>query len=800
MKNLFTLLIATLLIVPPSWSQSITGLIDDTTGKKMDYVNVLLLSAQDSSLYKGALTDEEGKYEFKSVSKGKYIIQANSLGYTDAYSDIIDVSTMDRTIPTLTLTQGVDLSEVTVSAQKPFLELKADKMVVNVSNSAVNAGSSALEVLQKSPGVTVDNESRISLRGKQGVLVTINGKNQYLSGEEITQLLENMPSSNIDRVEIVSNPSAKYDAEGNSGIINIVLKKNEKLGSNGSISSSFRQGKHTSHFHELNLNYRSDKLNVYGGVEFNNWGWGQDIFLLRKIPFQNEITSFDQETNMTQNGTGLGFKLGADYSLSKNTDLSILAKYRPSEEDGSAGTITNISGANKPTFDILNVVANNTEDTDQQTYNANITHRFNAKGLQLSLDSDIGKYSNEDMYHYNNFYKNKQDEEVAQPFYLRNQQKTEIDIFATKLDLSIPLHEKFNLEVGSKYSKVDTRNTTLFEFKENENWINQTNRSNDFMYSEEVYAGYLNFNTSLGQYMIQGGLRLEHTDSEGHSLTLDTKVPREYTDLFPSVSISRMIGQHNISATYSRRLERPNYRALNPFEQYLDEYTFEKGNPFLNPQYSQSFGLNYMMGRALFVAINYSKTTDAITEVIEQISDENKTFQTEQNLDSYENYSITLSAPKVWSDWWTSRANLTGFLNDFQSNIPSGELNNQKFSYVASLNNEIKLPSAWNMELNGQYQSKITFGLFEIDPQFSLDLGLSKKVLNNRGKIKIGVSDILYTSNSPVRIMQDDIDLRVNQDRDSRRVRITFTYNFGNQKVKGAKRRKTATSEEQGRI
>lgn len=799
MKNAITLALI-MMSTAIAWSQSITGKILDAQQKPLDYVNVLLLTAQDSSLYKGALTDDKGGYTFENVPNGSFLIKVSSVGYSDQYSEKINMTGNSFEVPAIQLTQGVDLKEVTVSAQKPFIELQADKMVVNVANSAVNAGSSALEVLQKSPGVTVDNESRIALRGKQGVLVTINGKNQYLSGEEITQLLESMPSTNIERVEIVTNPSAKYDAEGNSGIINIVLKKNEKLGSNGSISNTLRQGKYTSNFHELGLNYRSEKLNIYGGAEYNHWGWGQDIYLLRKIPFQSGTTVFDQTTKMEEDGNGYNFKIGSDYQITDNTEISILAKFRTSKEIGDANTGTDISGANKPDFDILKVIADNTENADNQTYNANITHKFNDKGLSLSWDSDISKYHSDEMFTYDNFYRNQSGEDVLSPYYLRNLQNTDIDIFATKLDLSIPVSDKLSLELGSKYSSVDTRNNTLFEYLDNDTWQNQTNRSNDFMYTEEVYAGYLNFNTSLGAYMVQGGLRLEHTKSEGNSITLGTVVPREYTNLFPSLSVSRMIGQHNLSATYSRRLERPNYRALNPFEEYLDQYTFEKGNPFLNPQYSQSFGLNYMMGRSLFVALNYSRTTDAITEVIEQLSNENKTFQTEQNLDTYNNYSLTLSAPKVITNWWTTRANLTGFYNDFQSSIPSGQLDNQRLSYVASLNNEIQLPSNWNMELNGQYQSKITFGLFEVDPQFSLDLGLSKKVLNNRGKIKIGISDMLYTSNSPVRIMQDDIDLYVNQDRDTRRVRVNFTYRFGNQKVKSAKKRRTATSEEQGRI
>jgi len=301
--------------------------------------------------------------------------------------------------------------------------------------------------------------------------------------------------------------------------------------------------------------------------------------------------------------------------------------------------------------------------------------------------------------------------------------------------------------------------------------------------------------------MVQAGLRMEHTKSEGESITLDEVVPRSYTNLFPSVSLSKSIKEkHNLSFTYSRRLERPNYKDLNPFENYLDQYTFEKGNPFLNPQYSNAFGLNYAMGRQLFVALNYSHTSDAITEVIEQLSAENQTFQTKQNLEDNNTLSLTLSAPRVWTEWWTSRLNYTTFYNDFKSAIPSGTLDNSSVAHMFNLSNELQLPGDWSMEVTGRYQTALTFGLFEVAPQGSLDFGFSKNLFNNKANLKIGVSDIFRTRNSTVTIDQDDINLIVDQVNDTRRASVSFSYRFGNQKVKAARKRSTAAEEESGRI
>lgn len=781
----------------------IKGQIIDEDGQALEYANVLLLNAADSSLYKGGLSEAEGRYAFERVAKGSYIVSASMVGFGEAMSEVVaSDGSGEIEIPVMQMTNGIEIDQVTVTAKKPFIELKADKMIVNVANSSVSAGNSALEVLEKSPGVIIDNNNNISLRGKQGVLVTINGKNQYMSGEEITRMLQNMPASNIQNIEIVTNPSAKYDAEGNSGIINIVLKKNENLGTNGSVSSSMRQGWKTSHNHNLNLNYRSEKVNVYGSGEYYNWGWKQNLELTRDIPFGDGNTIFDQIAKMEEDGAGYNLKIGMDWMVTPKTTFSLLGKANNGDEMDTNDNTTNISGDNMPGFDLLTVVTAGEEDYSNYTYNANISHKFNDNGLTLTLDADWSTYENDVFIDYDNFFKNNDGQEVASPFFLRNDQHTSIDIFASKLDLTIPVGDKLNLEVGGKVSMVETVNRTLFEYQdENDQWINQTERSNDFMYNEDVWAAYINGSGSVGTFMVQAGLRMEHTESEGESLTLNEVVPRSYTNLFPSLSVSKSFNEkHNLSFTYSRRLERPNYKDLNPFEDYLDQYTFQKGNPFLNPQYSNSFGLNYAMGRQLFVALNYSKTSDAITEVIEQFSEQNQTFQTKQNLDDNNTFSLTLSAPRVWTEWWTSRLNYTTFYNEFKSAIPSGVLDNSSLTHMFNLNNEIQLPGNWNMEISGRYQSALTFGLFELDPQGSLDFGFSRRLLDNKANIKIGISDVFRTRNSDVNIMQDDINLLVRQRNDTRRVSVNFSYRFGNQKVKAARKRSTAAEEESGRI
>lgn len=779
----------------------IKGTVTDEQGNLQEYANVLLLTPSDSSLIKGVVTNIEGEFIFEEVEKGEYLISATSIGFIDKYSSVIRSNYDAIVLETLVLQSGLELSEVTVEGKKAFIEMKADKVVVNVENSAVNAGNSALEILQKSPGVMVDKDNNISLRGKQGVLVMINGKNQYMSGEELTRLLESMPAENIQSIEIITNPSAKYDAEGNAGIINIRLKKNNKIGLNGAVHTGARQGKKFSSNIGTDFNYRSDKINIYGSANRNDWNGFQDMEITKRIPFNNGETNFDQITKMNESEISYSARLGIDYMLSDKTTFGVLYNFNREGDAWINDNQTFIEGSNAPSFYQLNVLGNNNGDWHQHSFNFNAVHNFDDKGTSLTFDTDYSIYDRDFLNTYDNDYFDKNGEMVIAPTNLRNFELAKINIIASKLDFTKTLKSDYQLELGAKLSMVRTDNDTKFEALENEEWINQINRTNNFIYDEDVLAAYANVSKTFGGINIQAGLRMEHTMSNGNSVTLDEAVPREYTNLFPSLSLSHTLREkHSLSYNFSRRINRPNYRDLNPFVEYLDDYTFGIGNPFLNPQYSNNFGLNYGYGNLFFISANYSHTKDAITEVIEQFADENKTFQTHQNLDDYHFASLTISTSIPWKELAVTRINITAFYNDFQSTIPSGVLDNQNVAYFAYVGNEFNLPASITMEISGTYRSSMTYGLFDIQPEYGIDLGFSKDVINGKGNLKIGIDDIFYTRINRVSVLQDDIDLFVYQERDSRRVKLSFKYKFGNNKIKDARRRDTATSDEQSRI
>ena len=780
---------------------SITGRIADSESVGLDFVNVLLLKADNSSLIKGAITNEKGVFTIDRLDSGEYIISASMVGFNDVQSNPISSNNDHIEIPELIMATGLELEEVTVKAKKPFIEMQADKIVVNIENSGVNAGNSALEVLQKSPGVIVDKDNNISLRGKQGVLVTIDGKQQYMGGQEIANMLESMPAENIKSIEIIANPSARYDAEGNSGIINIRLKKNENFGMNGQVTASVTRGEKLNNNAGLNLNFRSDKVNVYSNVSRYDWANYQDLHLNRTIPNDAGVTVFDQMTFMDREGTGYDAKIGVDYDVNDRTTLGILAKYNGGSRIMNNDNKTHITGSNLPPFSFLNVLSVANSDRDQYSFNVNAKHKLDDEGTEISFDADYSRYDNPMMNEYNNLYMDDRGDMVLEPYDLRNDFKTAINILAAKVDFTKKLSNGVNMELGAKISKVETDNDTRFESYQDGEWVNEEFRSNNFLYNEDVSAAYANFSKKIGKFNVQAGMRVEHTKSIGNSITLEEVVEREYTDFFPSLSVSHTIGEkHSLSYSYSRRLNRPNYKNLNPFVEYLDEYTFSKGNSFLNPQYADAFGINYGLGKNLFISANYSYTKDAITEVIEQQSADNLTFQTYQNLENQHSASLTVSMPKAWTEMYTSRLSVTSFYNEFKSVIPSGILDNRNLAANIYLSNNFTLPKDWTIELSGNYTSKVIFGLFQIDPQYSVDLGVTKSILDGKGTVKFGVDDIFKTRGTTGKVMQDDIDLKLNSEWDSRRAKISVSYNFGNQKVKAARKRKTATDDETRRI
>ncbi|MCB0628686.1 MAG: TonB-dependent receptor [Saprospiraceae bacterium] len=782
----------------------VDGFVQDEQKQAVDFANVLLLNPKDTTLIKGTITDSAGYFAFEDLAEGTYLIQATMIGYKPVYSAVFELNAANHafTLPKLQLNaSATELSEIVVAAQKPFIELRADKLVVNVESSPVAAGNNALELLAKAPGVLLDQNNNISLKGKQGVLVMINGKRSYLSNEEVIRMLETTPADAIESIEIMLNPSSKYDAAGNAGIINIQMKKDKNLGFNANLRVGAGMGNFPKANGGLRFNYRQKGFNLYGNYNYYFNRNYQNLNIDRTVPFDGGLTVFNQFNHSLREYGGHSVQVGGDWFIGKRTTIGALfnGRFGTWKEDGTS--TANISGNSPWSYSRVNAGGDHDQGWDNYTYNLNFKHQFDDKGKELTVDADYSDFNDNTDADYFNYFLNNGGEETEAPNLLQSTNYSKVNIKAIKADYSQPIGEKSKLEVGAKSSIVGTDNGVEFLKQLDGEWVLDDTRANDFEYEETIHAAYANFSHQFSGLLLQLGLRSEYTLSDGFSVTLDERVKRDYLDFFPSVSLSHSIGEkNNLSYSYSRRIDRPSYQDLNPFIFFLDQFTFGRGNPFLQPQYTDAFSVNYSLNNRFVASLSYSHTTDAMSQVLEQENDSQRTYQTNRNLAMFNNVSLNVSAPFTLEEWWTVRLSATGFLNSYRSPYMDMELKEDQFSYNFYVANNFNLPGKWKAELTGFYQSRFLESIFEAKPIYNVDFGVSKDILDGKGKISVNVNDIFNTRRFRASIHQGDLNLDLVNKNESRRVNVTFSYNLGNSEVKPARRRSTATDDEQSRV
>jgi len=583
----------------PVANAKISGSLVTEQGKPADYATVSLLRAKDSSIVKSSLSNEAGQYTIDKVNPGVYLIKATIIGYNKTISGPVTVAAgASVSIPQLKLLPVTSsLKAVNITATKPLIERKVDRTVINVENSVLAAGNSAMEILERAPGVTVDKDDNISLRGKQGVTVMLDGKLTYLSSAQLASLLRSTDGNTIQSIEIITNPSAKYDAAGNSGIINIKLKKNRNAGTNGSYAATAGYGQNHKASTSLNLNHKDGKLNIFGNYSYSNSKRPQDINLDRTINNNGVYTYFDESTDFLGSRQAHNYKLGADYDLSKTNTLGVQLTGYNSAFDANTFNNTLISPDH-----VHNSAVTTTGNTAIERYNnfaANINNRIvlDTAGKELSMDADYSHFHNSQSNNYTNNFYLADGTTLRTSSILRNSLPSQINISTFKADYTNPFGKTMKLEAGMKFSYGNTNNDLRTDSLLNNNWVTDAGRTNLYKYNENINAGYLNFSKTWKKTSLQLGFRAEQTNSKGDSRDINNVAQvndRHYLDLFPSVFINHDFSdKHTLGINYSRRIDRPSYDDLNSFVQILNAYTYQQGNPNLKPQYTNSYELAY---------------------------------------------------------------------------------------------------------------------------------------------------------------------------------------------------------------
>ncbi|MBL0883337.1 MAG: TonB-dependent receptor [Chitinophagaceae bacterium] len=809
MRNLMTLL-ATIGLTAMSWAvQAQTGKLNGSVNggqKAVEAASVGVLRAKDSAVVKLAVTDKNGQFEVEKLAAGKYLVVVQSVGYTKYYTEVFDLlNGQAYTVKPIILTQASkELQGVVVTSKKPFIEQKLDRTIINVDASPTNAGTTVMEVLEKSPGISVDKDGNISVKGKQGVVVMLDGKPTYLSAQDLANMLNNMSSSNLESIEIMTNPPARFDASGNSGVINIKTKKTKVMGYNASITTGYTQGVLPKTNNSVNLNYRKGKMNFFGNASYNyNKNFG-DLKIDRNFRDQNTdalLSSFDQRADNQREFNSYNYKAGFDYFMSKKTTLGLVVNGYDSKgieytdnttliKDPMGALVTRTQAINDVHLHFNNVGVN-----------MNLRHVFDSTGKELTVDADYIRYTQDNTQMLTNDFYDHSGNIKSPKEILRGILPAAINIYSVKADYTQSLKGQMKLETGWKSSYVNTDNDAQYANWNGTVFVNDVTRSNHFLYKENINAAYLNLNKQFNKkWSAQLGLRAENTNITGNQLTTGEVFKRNYTQVFPTLYIGYTANEKNqFALSYGRRIDRPNYQDLNPFFYFLDKYTYQVGNPYLRPQFSHNIELNHTFRGILNSSINYSTTNDILQDVLEQIDSTNTSFVKKSNIARRQNISASVSLGMPVTKWFRTNIYMNGFYNKFTGVVNGGAISVGGATFMTNISNQFTLPKGWGAELSGFYRTGGVEGVLAMRSMGAVNIGFTKQVLKNKGTIRLVARDILFTQQFRGYSRYQNVDVTIRQARDSRVVNLSFTYRFSKGKT-AAQRKRGGANEEQNRV
>jgi hypothetical protein len=789
-------------------SGKITGRVIDENRSAVDGATVSLGRITDSVTIKYELAAVDGSFNF-DIKDGSYYLLITAIGKQAYKSEIInvDAQNMRVTLPAIIMHPAImALQEVVVNAKTPFLEHKIDRTIVNVDALISNAGTTALDVLEKSPGVNIDQGGTISFHGKTGVTIYIDDKPTYLSGSDLENYLRSMPSSMLSQIELMTNPPAKYDAAGTSGIINIKTKKIKVKGFNLGMSLSLRQSRYTTTNNSFDFNYRKDKVNVFGTFGYTLTNKFNDIDINRQYFYNGgqPSGSFSQKSYIRNIGNGYSSKLGMDIYASEKTTIGVLLNgviRSPNENNNSYGQLFNATGEPDSA-----VISRNKEQREFKNGSANLNykHIFKKDGPVISANVDYLAFSTDN----NQLFRNQTATAAGTSISndrLNGNLPAAIHIYSANADYSALTASGWKLEAGAKSSYTNTNNLANYFNTLADNAVPDYDKSNHFLYKEAINAGYLNLNKDFKRLSVQAGVRLENTNSSGHQLgniqKPDSAFNRNYGSLFPTLYLLYKLdtlGDHQLKLTYGRRIERPYYQDLNPFISPLDKYTFYIGNPYLLPSYSGNVELGYIYKDRITVTLNYIDIRDRVTETIEIRN--GYYYDRPGNIGSTKLYDLNVDAGFEPTDWFNIDFSGDVWHTRSLSKFYTGILDNNSTNYSIQAMLQFKLKNGWSLQTDGKYQSKQSDAQFLAAAKGRWNVAAAK-VLSPRTTLKLSINDLLYTNINQGAIgnlYQTKASFRTLSD--TRAVQFTLSMRFGKSVSGQRKHNQTGAGDENDRV
>ncbi|MFZ1749051.1 MAG: TonB-dependent receptor [Saprospiraceae bacterium] len=800
MKQLALTFLCSILIISSHYGQiMIKGTVLDDQSAPVPFASCALIYAADSSLVKGNLTDELGRYTIENIVPGQYKILASFMGFENVFSETFQLTATNKSaqIDIQFQNKGIVLDETVIVATRPFLEQKSDRLVVNVASSAIAAGGTAMEILQKVPGVVI-MQDRVTLGGSQNLQVWIDGKPSPYT--DMNAALRDMPGDQIEKIELITQPGAQFDASGGP-ILNIVLKRNADLGFKGTAAvtlAGFRVDQsdvdgETKDYYRLNpsvnMTYRSGKINLFGNISYNQGTYFSAFIVDRWIG--NEIYGSKNLENADY--TFRNIRAGADYYLTEKTTIGGVARSWARSGNTFGFNRTKVYQGNleipKATF-----ITENGGDTERSGLYGNIylKHEFDKKKPKsINVDLDYNEFNTRninDLAIYPdivNAARSLSRQDIDQP----------VNIIVGKVDYKHTIDSTLKFDIGLKSSFAQVDNILNF-YRSGER---SARESNDFLYKENINAGYINLSKTAGKIEMNAGLRAEQTIVSGTSMGIDT-LHRNYLQWFPSASaLYRLNKNMAIQSSYSKRVNRPGFQQQNPFSNFIDSLTYTRGNPNLRPEITNTVQLNLTYDGQPFLGFAYYKTNDVIVENAPRLEG-TKTFTTAENLASLRRMEIQLNFPikigKIIDGFGGNQA----IYNAFDAKYLGTDYTASRWHWLGYFQLNAKLPEDYKLEVGGFYMTKFLEEFLVIGSLGGINLGLSKTFADKKGRVAFSFNDILYSQNSTAEINFSDVRVNFYQRQFSRNIRLTCGYAFGNTKMKNLSGRNAASESESSRV